>query len=112
MSNAPTMDIPAALKNVVQQLQVEPQRYKLFGVWWWAVKALLRRAGYGTDQLYMLGTYQDPATAALVPREGLEDTLRAAFEEYGFNARYPHTDNLVEDPDGDLVTVFDADADL
>jgi hypothetical protein len=34
----------------------------------------------------MLGSYQDAATAALVPKAGLEDTLAAAFEKYGQNA--------------------------
>ena len=44
------MDIQDALRNVVQQLQTEPKRYKLFGVYWWALKTLIRRAGYGRDQ--------------------------------------------------------------
>ena len=106
------MDVAAALRNVVQQLQEEPQRYRLFGVWWWPVKALLRRAGYGQDQLYMLGSYQDAETAALVPRAGLEDTLRAAFEEYRQNAAYPHPDGRAEAPDGELITIWDQDAAL
>jgi hypothetical protein len=37
----------------------------------------------------MLGSYQDATTAALVPKAGLEDTLAAAFQEYGQNVRYP-----------------------
>jgi hypothetical protein len=104
------IDAAAALRNVLQQLQTEPRRYKLFGVWWPAMKALLKRAGYGPEQLYMLGDYQDQATAALVPSAGLEDTLVAALEEYGHNARFPHPDGLVEDPDGELVTIYDEDA--
>jgi hypothetical protein len=105
-----TLDPTRALRNVLQQLQTEPRRYKLFGVWWPAVKDLLKRAGYGPDQLYMLGDYQMPDIAALVPRAGLEDMLAAAFEEYGQNARYPHSDGLVEGPDGELVMVYDEDA--
>ena len=104
------MDIQGALRNVLQQIQAEPKRYKLFGVYWWPMKALLRRAGYGQAQLYMLGTYQDPVTAALVPAMNLPDTLAAAFEEYGQNARYPHADGRAESPDGELVTIFDEDA--
>lgn len=112
MNGIPTMDVQAAFCNVVQQLQEEPQRYKLFGVWWWPVKALLRRAGYGPDQLALLGSYVDPETAAMVPRAGLEETLRAAFQEYGQNARFPHPDGKVENPDGELVTIYDEDAGL
>lgn len=105
-----TMDVPAALRNVLQQLQAEPQRYRLFGIYWPVVKALLKRAGYGPEQLYMLGGYQMPDIAALVPKANLEDTLAAAFEEFAQNARYPHADGLVEDPDGELVTIYDEDA--
>jgi hypothetical protein len=72
--------------------------------------ALLKRSGYGPDQLYMLGAYQDPEAAAMVPKAGLEDTLRAAFTEYGQNARYPHLDGRVENPDGELVTIWADDA--
>ncbi|MBI1207434.1 MAG: hypothetical protein GC191_09135 [Azospirillum sp.] len=109
-ADLPSIDAPAALRNILQQLQAEPQRYKLFGIYWWPVKALLRRAGYGPDQLYMLGRYHDPVTGAMVPPLGLTAMLEAAFEEYGRNARYPHADGLVENPDGELVTVFDEDA--
>jgi hypothetical protein len=74
------------------------------------VKALLKRAGHGPDQLYLLGSYQDATTAALVPPAGIEETLMAALEEYGHNARFPDPDGLVEDPDGELVTIYDEDA--
>jgi hypothetical protein len=104
------IDAPTALRNVLQLLQQEPRRYKLFGVWWPAVKVMLKRAGYGPDQLYMLGEYQLPNIAALAPPAGLEDTLVAALEEYGQNARFPHPDGLVEDPDGELVAIYDEDA--
>ena len=79
-------------------------------MWWPAVKALLKSAGYAPDQLYMLGDYQMPDIAALVPKAGLEDMLAAAFEAYGQNARYPHPDGLVEGPDGELVIIYDEDA--
>lgn len=104
------MDVHATLRNVLQQLQEEPRRYRLFGIYWWPVKALLKRAGYGPDQLYLLGNYHDHATAALVPRMGLEETVRTALEEFAQNARYPHSDGQVEDTDGSMVTVLDEDA--
>ena len=105
-----TIDAPAALRNVLQQLQTDPLRYKLFGIWWWPVKALLRRAGYGPDQCYLLGSYQDSDTAALVPHLSLQETLACAFAEYRQNATFPHSDGTVETPDGELVTIVDEDA--
>jgi hypothetical protein len=42
-----------------------------------------------------------------VPKAGLEDTLAAAFEEYGQNARYSRS---AEGPDGGLVMIYDEDA--
>ena len=109
---AAALDVPAAMREVVVQLQDHPERYRWFGVWWWPVKAVLRRLGYGPDQLYYLGRYQDPETAALVPVAGLQATLRAALEEFGQNARYPRSGGRVEAPDGSLVTIWDADAGL
>lgn len=106
------IDPIAAFRNIVQQLQANPARYRLFGVYWWPIKAMLKVAGYGPRQLYMLGGYQDAGTAAMVPTMGLQDTLRAAFAEYGQNARYPHPDGTVETPDGELVRIHDEDADL
>ena len=106
------IDVDAAFRNIVAELQAEPQRYRLFGVYWWPVKALLKAAGYGQDQLPMLGPYVDADSAGRVPALGLEAMLRAAFEEYGFNARYPRPGGIVEDPDGELVRIFDADAGL
>ena len=101
------IDVPFAMRNVLQQLQQDPLRYKLFGVYWWPVKEQLKHAGYGPDQLYMLGNYKDHMTAELVPEMNLQDRLRAAFEEYRFNAVFPHSDGRVEDPDGQLVTIYD-----
>jgi hypothetical protein len=111
MTEQAPIDVHAAFRNVVQQLQVEPQRYKLFGVWWWPMKALLKRAGYGPDQIYMLGSYQDPETASQVPHEGLLETLQAAFAKFAFNATFPHPGGVVEAPDGEMVTIYDEDAD-
>jgi len=83
MMMSETMDVPAALRNTMQILQTKPGNYKLFGVYWWAMKVQLKLAGYTTDNLYMLGSYVDPETAAQIPKAGLEETLRAAFTEYG-----------------------------
>ena len=104
------VDVPATLTRILQQLQTDPWRYRCFGIYWWPVKAMLKRAGYTTENLAMLGTYQDPDPARLVPPMILQDTLQAALQEYGRNTRYPHPDGMVEDPDGELVRLWDEDA--
>lgn len=104
------MDVQVAFRNVVHELQSDPSRYKLFGVYWWPLKKLLKAAGYGPDQLYMLRDYQDARMADDVPPAGLEETLREAFVTYQQNLCYPHSDGRVELPDGEMVTMWDEDA--
>lgn len=99
------------LWNALAALQAAPERYRLFGVWWWPVKALLR-ARFGQAQLHLLGKYEDAVTAAEVPRADLSDTLVAAIEEYGHNLRYGAGAGQVYTPDGELVTIYDEDAGL
>jgi hypothetical protein len=108
----PAIDVPRLFRTIIQDLQARPENYKRFGIYWWPIKALLCRAGYGPDQLYMLGTYQDPTTAAMVPAMDLAATLRAAMDEYRQNACYPHPDGRVENPNGELVELLDSDASL
>ena len=102
-------NIERALRNILATLQVEPRRYRCFGVYWWPVKALLRRR-FGVDQLYMLGRYEDPHTAAMVPELGLVDMLTEALVEYAQNYTLRGCDGYVEAPDGEHVTIFDEDA--
>jgi hypothetical protein len=106
----PQVDVNQAFYNIVSQLQAKPETYKAFGVYWWPVKALLKAAGYGKDQLYYLGDYSDPETSSLVPKMDLQATLRLALEEYSWNLTFPHANDQVEAPDGELVTIWDADA--
>ena len=75
MSKKP-MIVATALRNTLQHLQQDPRRYKLFGIYWWPMKAFLKAAGYGPDQLYMLKDYRDATTADLVPAMGQEETMR------------------------------------
>ena len=71
---------------------------------------MLKRANYTVENLAMLGSYQDPDTARLVPAASLQDTMEAALQGYGHNARCPHPDGMVEDPDGGPVRLWDEDA--
>ena len=106
----PLIQVADMLRNTVAMLQANPERYSAFGVYWWPVKALLKRAGYGPENLMMLGDYEDPETAAMAPATGLQETLAAAIETYGYNVAYPHTEGKVEAPDGSLITIYDVDA--
>ena len=107
---ADAIDVAKAFRNTVAELQRNPGRYRWFGIYWWPMKAMLKHAGYGPDQLHILGPYEDTVVAALVPEDTVQGTLRAALEEYGRNARMPHPDGRVETPDGELVTILDGDA--
>jgi hypothetical protein len=69
MSKKP-IAVDTAMRNMLQQLQQDPLCYKLFGIYWWPMKDFLKAAGYGKDQLYMLGDYRDAITADLVPAWG------------------------------------------
>ena len=104
------IDLPRLLRNVLQDLQSTPSHYKRFGIFWWAMKLLLKREGYGPKHLYMLRDFQEPETAALIPSLDLDATIRATVAEYRFNAMYPHPGGQVETEEGDLVEIKDDDA--
>ena len=104
------IDVQKLFQTIIQELQAQPRRYKRFGIYWWPIKAMLKRAGYGKPQLYMLGGFTDPETARMVPQLNLEDTLRNAMEEYAFNTVHPHPDGRVENEDGEMVVIADDDA--
>jgi hypothetical protein len=107
---APTIDATEVLGNVMRDLQANPTRYRAFGVYWWPIKAMLKTAGYTTENLHYLGDYEDPETAALVPDGDLQTTLSRALTDYAYNVAYPHTGDQVESPTGELVLLWDADA--
>lgn len=103
------LDVRETLRNILLILQQDPIKYRCFGIWWWPVKALLRKF-CGRRQLYLLGSYEDPDGAARVPALPLHDTLRAALEEYALNLRYNLGRSEVQDRDGAPYTLIDPDA--
>lgn len=103
------IDIQSAMRNVLQILQTDPANYKKFGIYWWPVKALLKQY-YDQNNLYLLGDYEDPDTAVRVPDVGLKEILKLCFQEYQHNASYGRGSGRVEDPDGEIVIIFDEDA--
>jgi hypothetical protein len=104
------MNVHATLRNIVLLLQADPRNYRKFGIWWWPIKALLRRQ-YSREQLYLLGPYMDSEAADRMPALPLQEALQAALAEYQQNDRYNiGRGDTVEAPDGDPYTIFDPDA--
>jgi hypothetical protein len=97
--------------NILQLLQAEPARYKLFGVYWYFIKALMKRY-YTKDNLYLLGDYVDQTVTDRMPKEQtLEQTLDAAIAEYQHNFSF----GLGRDPvdqDGEEFPLLDPDANI
>lgn len=93
-------------------LQQDPRRYKNFGVFWYLVKAVLKKY-YTQDNLHLLGDHVDASVAERMPEfDGLNKALEAAAEEYQKNAAFGMGSNWVEDPvGGGTFQLIDPDAD-
>jgi len=107
----PIPDVPRALEAILQMLQAEPQRYKHYGCYWWAVKRMLKQHGYTQANLYLLGSSTDPEAEAHLPAEtdeyllahAIEEQKRRAFSEWdSSDCYYPDT--------GEPYVLFDQDA--
>lgn len=97
-------------ENFLRVLQTDPVKYRAFGVYWWFVKAFMKRY-FTADNLYMLGDYVDEEQAAMVPEHGsLQEALTAAIETYQWNLVHNMDSARVMAPDGETVTIFDQDA--
>jgi hypothetical protein len=97
--------------STLQLLQQDPRRYRNFGVYWFFVKALLKRY-YTRYSLHLLGEYMDPDCMARMPEHAtLDSAIEAAVAEYGQNAAYNLTRAEVEDPvGGGVFLLHDEDA--
>lgn len=112
MSDEPGPIDPEGFARSVRALLAEdPRRYRLFGVYWYFVKALLKRY-FTRDELYLLGSYEDPEIIAAMPPDvvTLPDLLAAAALEYRQNAAFNLARNAVEGDDGDTIILLDPDA--
>lgn len=97
-------------ESTLQLLQADPRKYRNFGVYWYLIKALLKRY-YTRDNLYLLGDYVDPTVTARMPEfASLEEALEAAVETYRGNAAYAMGTNRFADPEGEPFTLHDEDA--
>jgi len=103
---------PDVFADSARQLLAErPERYKLFGVWWYYVKALLKRQ-YSRDELPMLGDFEQPEVLALMPELDAQESLAAAIATYQDNAYYGlgRTDQVTAD--GEPFNLYDEDVGL
>lgn len=95
---------------VVLLLQDRPRSYRNFGVWWWWVKAELKRAGYTRANLYHLGSYTDPSCSRYY-EDATPDEIAAEAFSYQAEAAMIHDCNaLATAPDGELYLLHDEDA--
>lgn len=98
--------------NVRKLLDEDPKRYRNFGVYWFFIKALLKKF-YDRNQMPILGPYIDPEVVAAMPQfETLEAALTAAAEEYGRNAVFNLGRSTVTAENGEEITIFDNDVGL
>ena len=97
--------------STLQLLQQDPRRYLNFGVYWYFVKALMKRY-HDRDNLHLLGDYMDPDVMARMPEHAtLQSALEAAVAEYRQNAMYNLGRNQVNDlAGGGVFLLHDEDA--
>lgn len=96
--------------NTLQLLQADPSRYRNFGVYWYFIKAILKRY-YTQENLFLLGDYVDQTvTDRMPPGQSLEEALDDAVREYAQNATYNLGRSAVTDPDGEEFILMDQDA--
>ncbi len=107
---------PQQARNAVALMQRTPMFYRNFGVWWWHIKAEVKRHGYGVEQLYLLGDYDDTKTTDVMAayadkssgqrtKEALEHQALAVLHKYNNN-----TSTLPSDAGGGVYVLYDGDA--
>jgi hypothetical protein len=95
--------------NARTLLLEKPQNYHAFGVFWFLVKALLKRI-YPPAEMPLLGDYVDPTVVERMPKGlSLGELLSLAGEEYAANASLGTPSHSLEDPDGEVFVLFDPD---
>lgn len=95
--------------NAVAILQKEPLYYRNFGVWWWHIKAELKRNGYGADQLFHLGSFTDPSVSHYYEGMSTVERDNEAYEVQYANALNFRNNNLSTAPDGERYLICDQD---
>lgn len=107
--NAPVIDPRLFAESTRALLTEDPRRYRNFGVYWFLVKALLKRY-YDRHQMPILGDFVDQGVVERMPPfESVLDGLQAAADEYRQNASFNLGGNRLEDPDGESFILIDTD---
>ncbi|MDP3327186.1 hypothetical protein [Parvibaculum sp.] len=96
-------------ESVRALLNEDVRRYRNFGVYWFAVKAVLKRY-FDRNEMPILGNYVAESVVSRMP-EGLDmgDVLAAAAGEYQENASFNLGRNRLSDPSGEFFTLIDPD---
>jgi hypothetical protein len=98
--------------NTLKMLSNNIRHYRNFGVYWYFMKAFLKRY-YTKDNLYILGDFEQPEVMARMPEyENFEDAMHDALLTAYQNQQYNMDGATSIGPDDELVTLFDADAGL
>ena len=96
--------------NVVALLQKEPMYYRNFGVWWWHVKAELKRNGFTRDQLHHLGSFTDATCRRYYQGMSRDERDNEAFDYQYAHTFHKYNVNSSITPDGETYLIHDQDA--
>ena len=102
---------PKTFAESVRKLLTEDVRnYKNFGMWWFFVKALLRRYFDRHNLYFLAGTYEDPSVNERLPK-GLDawEMMERSAAEYAENASFNLRRNEVVDDEGEWFYILDPD---
>lgn len=98
--------------NIRQILDNDIRSYHNFGVYWYFIKAFLKRY-YGPDKMPILGQFEQPDVVARMPEyEHVEDALHDALLFWRANWKNNLNNATSIAPDGEPVTLFDEDVGL
>lgn len=95
--------------NIRAMLDNRISTYHNFGVYWYFVKAFLKRF-YTIDQMPILGEFEQADVVARMPEyDNFEDAMHDALLFFRANLEQNGNDATSIGPDDEPVTLFDAD---
>lgn len=103
------LDVHGFAANARQLILERPSNYRAFGVYWFLVKALLKKL-YPPAEMPLLGDFEDQSVIDRMPKGlGLTELLSLASEEYAANMGLGTPRHRLEDPDGEFFILSDPD---